>query len=307
MSIQHGIIRNQTSNDKAIGHDLRSTAFGGEIRYGSPEAVANFRKILEERQAARQEREQSRLAELKQRFTGHKTAVNHQEDKLEMTAAAVEEIAQDTSAQVEILADTPQAQRFRLEQNKLPPPAPLVIEAEPRWLMDDEVKAVFAEYDDGSGLADTAERWHVNKKGKPTKEKRTLTQLTDDQVRQAHSEYWNSQESQRTVARRYGVSDVTLSTRFKKLGLPTKSTSGKRPGKAKAATAASAPKAAIPAIPATAVVPAAPVAMDPPVAPTDFIPDDFRAKLDAFRQEMAALGVQTSITMSLHLVKEVEL
>jgi transposase-like protein len=92
-------------------------------------------------------------------------------------------------------------------------------------------------------------------------EPKKYTVLTDDQVRQAHAEYVESGDSLRAVARRWQVSDTTMSKRWSRLGLRTPKPNKRREQK-RAITAT-------PQQPATAVT----LAADPePVAAPDADP-----------------------------------
>jgi hypothetical protein len=120
--------------------------------------------------------------------------------------------------------------------------------------------------------------------------------LTDDQARQAHTEYWHSLDTLEAVCKQWNVSESALRKRWQKLGLPLAGQGTNRYLRQ----------------PKTAVIPAAPKQPETAVVPVlesaaGFIPADFLANVRAFREEMEAIGVPVQISMSLHLVKEVQL
>jgi hypothetical protein len=134
----------------------------------------------------------------------------------------------------------------------------------------------------------------IEQAAKKRKRKKQV-RLTDDQVRQAHTEYWHSLDTLKVVCKRWNVSESALRKRWQKLGLPLAGQGTSRYLRH--------PETAI------ALADPAPLAPDLVASSAEFIPDDLRSRLAAFRDDMKDAGIPVEISMSLHLhlVKEVTL
>ncbi|MCB8942569.1 MAG: hypothetical protein H6658_02215 [Ardenticatenaceae bacterium] len=294
MSIKHASL--PTNYTRPPGYDLRSAVTGGEIRYGSKEAVDRFREVMAQQEASKKPAKQPRTkaekvaaqlaAKQKERQKAMitepttldaETAPLNEEDLPESAQAIVEMAA--TAVEPEVI-DNSASRQFHQERTNAKDPKPITIEQV------------------------------TGKRPKRKKKKR----LTDDEVRSAHDEFWQGTETVAEVAARWGVADSTLSIRWKKLNLLTPGRGANRYSKRKeTAVVATIPaKAEIAAKAETAVVPVAPATRalaeaNGHLPETTWLPADLKSRLAAFQAEMAEIGVPVNITMSLHLSKEVQL
>lgn len=220
---------------------------------------------------ARQQEEKMRLA-LAQKLNGrHKTAVPKEiETMLEVGTQAA-----DGSA-VEII-DVSASREFQAARLGLPDPAPVVI-----------VDPV------GDGETQPAPRKPHNRS------------LSDAQIRAVHADWLKSGDKLEAVCLRWNFSKSALSSRFRKLGLspPGKTAVAKTRKKALATKTA---ETAVSLVPAAPVAPVTAVSPSRAYDPNGFLPSDLLAQVRAFRDEMAAAGIDVAVKFDLRFVKEVQL
>lgn len=222
-----GILRIPNGNGTKPGRDLRDVARGGKTYPIDPSALAHFKETL-----AAQEQ-----AKVKPK---RKTRAERMAERL---ADARKKESEPVIAEQK-LVDNKASRQFQEAQKKIVDPAPVVVEQPEKFahktISEDEARIAHEEFLEGNETrSEVAERYGVEDfilfakwrelEMEPARVKaKKRTYLSDDDVRAAYGEYINSNESQAKVAKRYGVSDGTLSYRFKKLGLLAKGKGNKR-------------------------------------------------------------------------------